>query len=408
MSSSPSSLRSREMWNRSAPNPDSGGVPAHVCSSNQSPVRTSPARKANSASSERRSVEPSGRAVPALSTTSTGPSSRTTTMPLPPNLQARLVPPRQRSSRRTMALDAAPDCPRPALMFEGSTREVSDACSVTDPGLRSATLPVERSAAFTRHQTVGVVDRVDLLDGAQHRVEMAGIGELELEPHLRNAVATGVRAARHDVDVLLAERVGDVAQQTRAIEGDHFDARPEDGLRAVAVPIDVDQPRRLVAHQALGVGAVRAMHRHATAACDEADDVVAGNGRATSRQSDEDVVEALDMDTDGRTWAMRSVRASGRDDRELLAICTLRERPRDSLSDRPRRHVVLTDRRQHRIEVGVGSRGDLVGQHLAVPDALQRKTLAAELLGELLAAGFDHVDTSLATEPLTDLVARSR
>src|SRR3954465_5590248 len=105
---------------------------------------------------------------------------------------------------------------------------------------------------------------------------------------------------------------------------------------------------------------------------------------------------------------MRSVRARGRDDRELLPICALRERPSDSLSDRPRRHVVLADRRQHRIEVGVGGGGDLVAQHLAVPDALQRKTLAAELLRELLATGFDHVDTSLATEPLTDLVARSR
>ena len=73
-----------------------------------------------------------------------------------------------------------------------------------------------RSAAFAGHQTVGVVDGVDLLDRAQHRIEMAGVGELELEPHLGDPVAARVRTAGHDVDVLLADCVGDIAR-TRGI-----------------------------------------------------------------------------------------------------------------------------------------------------------------------------------------------
>src|SRR3954454_1183084 len=189
--------------------------------------------------------------------------------------------------------------------------------------LRTSNDAVPKSAAFAGHQTVGVVHRVDLLDRAQYRVEMAGVGQLELEPHLGDAVTTGVGAARHDVDVLLAERVGNVAQQTGTIKGDHFDAGPEDGLGTVTVPIDVDQPRRLIAHQTLGVGAIGAMHRDTAAPCHEADDVVAWNRRAASRQPHEDVVEPFDMHTNGRAWTMRSVWASWRNERELLAICAL-------------------------------------------------------------------------------------
>ena len=40
---------------------------------------------------------------------------------------------------------------------------------------------------------------------------MAGVGEFELEPHLGDTVVAGVGAARDDVDVLLAQRVRDVA-----------------------------------------------------------------------------------------------------------------------------------------------------------------------------------------------------
>ena len=214
---------------------------------------------------------------------------------------------------------------------------------------------------LTRHQAVGVVDGIDLLDRAQHGLEVAGVGQLELEAHLGDAVAAGVGAARDDVDVLLAERVGDVAQQARTVEGDHLDTGPEDRLGAVAVPIDVDQPRRLLAHQALGVGAVGAVHRHAAAAGDEADDVVAGHRRAAPRQAHQDVVEPLDVHADGGPWTVAADRAwSARPTRELLAVGALREPAGHLLGDRSGRDVVLADRRQHRVEIGVRAGRDLI------------------------------------------------
>jgi hypothetical protein len=42
---------------------------------------------------------------------------------------------------------------------------------------------------------------------------VVGVGELELEAHLGDAVVAGMGAAGNDVDVLLAERVGDITQQ---------------------------------------------------------------------------------------------------------------------------------------------------------------------------------------------------
>ena len=55
------------------------------------------------------------------------------------------------------------------------------------------------------------------------------------------------------------------------------------------------EARRLLGHQAHGVGAVGAVHRHAAAAGDEADDLVARHRRAAARQAHQHVVEALDV-----------------------------------------------------------------------------------------------------------------
>ena len=74
-----------------------------------------------------------------------------------------------------------------------------------------------------------------------------------------------------------------------------------------------------------------------------------------------------------------------------------------------RRHVVLADRRQQRVEVDVAELVDhLAGSCVERPHPLHRQALAAELLGELVAAGLDHVDAALAAEPLADLVAGPR
>ena len=70
-----------------------------------------------------------------------------------------------------------------------------------------------------------------------------------IEAHLRHTIGTGVSAARHDVDVLLAERVGHVAEQSGTVDGNDLDAGPEHGLAVRLVPLDVDEPRRLRRHR---------------------------------------------------------------------------------------------------------------------------------------------------------------
>ena len=57
-----------------------------------------------------------------------------------------------------------------------------------------------------------------------------------------------------------------------------------------------------------GVGAVGPVDRHPPAPGDEADDLVAGHRGAAPRQPDHQVVEALDVDADGRA----PCRAGGR------------------------------------------------------------------------------------------------
>src|SRR5690606_26577616 len=83
------------------------------------------------------------------------------------------------------------------------------------------------------------------------------------------------------------------------------------------------------------------------------------------------------------------------------------ERLDDTVRDRLRRDVVVADGRQETVEVDVRHRCDLGLDHVRVPDALQRQALPAQLLGELFSARLDGIETTLAGEPLADLVARS-
>src|SRR5205823_11141157 len=57
------------------------------------------------------------------------------------------------------------------------------------------------------HDAVRVVHTVDRLDRAHDGVEMARVSELEVEAHARDAVAAGMRRARHDVHVMVGQRV---------------------------------------------------------------------------------------------------------------------------------------------------------------------------------------------------------
>jgi hypothetical protein len=114
----------------------------------------------------------------------------------------------------------------------------------------------------------------------QDRVEVARVGELELEAEPRDAVGLRLRRARNDVDVMLGEDIRDVTEQTGAVE--RFDLDRHDVVAGcVVVPLDVDDAIAL-GPQAQRVRTVGAVHGNTAAPRDEAHDLVAGNRRAAA------------------------------------------------------------------------------------------------------------------------------
>ena len=65
-------------------------------------------------------------------------------------------------------------------------------------------------------EAVDVEDTFDGAYGRQHVAEVLGVGHLEGELRLRDAIATRRQRRRQDVDVLVGDDPGDVAQQARA------------------------------------------------------------------------------------------------------------------------------------------------------------------------------------------------
>ena len=170
---------------------------------------------------------------------------------------------------------------------------------------------------------------------------MRRVGHFELESHLRHTIGTGVGAARDDVDVLFAERIGHVAQQLGTVERHHFNARAEHGAGLIAIPLDVDQARRLLGHQALGVGAVRSVYRHTATAGDEADDVVARHRRAATRQPHQHIIQTLDVNTGVVARPTRATTAGQHHGGGLFGVVAAAERARNLLRNRTGRHMPI-------------------------------------------------------------------
>src|SRR5581483_10658314 len=111
-------------------------------------------------------------------------------------------------------------------------------------------------------------------------------------------VRTGVTARPQDVDMVVGQHGGDVPEQLRPVESLDLDGGDEH-TDAVAVPLDLDDAIGVGRHEGGGVGAVGPVDGDASAARHEADDLVAGHGRAAPGESDHKVVQALDVHTDG-------------------------------------------------------------------------------------------------------------
>src|SRR5207248_9757625 len=63
-----------------------------------------------------------------------------------------------------------------------------------------------------------LIDRIDPADGGQDRVEVAGVGQLEVEVERGHPVGGGVGGAGDDVDVVVGEDFGHVAEELGAVE----------------------------------------------------------------------------------------------------------------------------------------------------------------------------------------------
>ena len=254
-----------------------------------------------------------------------------------------------------------------------------------------------RQPALAGHQAVGVVDGVDLLDRAQHGLEVAGVGQLELEAHLGDAVVAGVGAAGDDVDVLLAECVGDVAQQPRAVERDDLDAGPEHVLPAASPSHSTSISRAawsLISDTALAQSARCTVTprprvtkpmisspgtgvQHATAARARR----RGPRRGCRPRCGRGAI-ALRLQHDGRELLVRRRRCGTPRRPSARSICA--------------DDVVLADRGQQRVEIGVAAaRLDLRGEHLAVQSAAPAGPRGGTP-SSAPRAGLDHVDAALA------------
>ena len=183
---------------------------------------------------------------------------------------------------------------------------------------------------------------------------------------MRSAPVVG--RAGDDVDVVVGQRVRHVAQQPRPVERLHLDRRHEDAVSA-SPSHSTSMSRSLCPRrQRHRVRAVGAVHRHAAATRDEADDLVAGHRRAAPRQPHHHVVEPLDV----HARAVGAL-AAGAAWRTVIGSCSSSApRPRAGSratrwATRPRRDVVLADRGVQRVEVGVAHRDGRVRRARRVP-----------------------------------------
>src|SRR4051794_1977929 len=149
------------------------------------------------------------------------------------------------------------------------------------------------------------------------------------------------------------------------------------------------------------------MDAHPATARDEAHDLVAGDGGAATGETHEHVVETLDVDADLRTRALETARPQDGGSGDLFFLVAGADVAGHLLHQRACGQVPLTDGDERGVEIGIPMGLDLLEQHFRAPHSLHGQGLASELLGQLVAPGFERIVAPLTTEPLLDLVART-
>ena len=269
--------------------------------------------------------------------------------------------------------------------------------------------PQSPERQLLRH-AVGVEDARHRPHVLEHRVEVHGVGHLEGEAGLGDAVAGGGEVGAEDVHVGVGERHRDVGEQPGPVEGLDLDVDEERRLRGGG-PLDLEQLLRLGAELG-GVGAVVAVHRDAAALGDEAEDPVGGHRRAALRELHPHIGGALHDDAGlgaaGDPWPAA---ASGERDglgQVLLDAVLATEQLDDLAHHRGGAEVALADGGVEGRDVGDPEAGGDLGERVVGEQPLDRQALLAHELGDLVLAPLDRLLAALLGEPLPDLGARPR
>ena len=209
--------------------------------------------------------------------------------------------------------------------------------------------------------------------------------------------------------MLVGQDPGYVRQQAGAVQGLYLDRYQEDA-RVAWGPVNGDHAFALGIGQVFQVDAVATVDGDAVAVGDEPLDLVAGDGGTALRQADPYIGDALHLDARvARGAGPGDLRDLGRDRGDLgevlLGADHAADRANQAGDDRLGADPALAHRGVQAGEVGVAKVGGDALEGLGGHQALQRETLLAHDLGDLVLARFDRGLAALLGEPLADLVA---
>ena len=211
---------------------------------------------------------------------------------------------------------------------------------------------------------------------------------------MRATCAVRLRRGRRHVDALAREHLRDVAQQPGAVERlDH--RRPTGNVAPAASPHSARHQRSRI--EPLHVRAIGAMHAHAAAARDEADDGVRRRGLAALRGQGEQLVDADDQHAARSARRATCARAAAALSGARLGARRAATHPA-AASARSRRAPISDRKSLSLLEAHV--RGELV-------EVERGHAVALQLLLEQRAALRDVGLEVLAVEPLPHLGARA-
>ena len=237
---------------------------------------------------------------------------------------------------------------------------------------------------------------------------MLRVGHLERELADGHAIGAGGDVAGHDVHAVVREHARHIAQQMRAIQRLHLDLDHEQALRAR--PLHGDDAFGLPALQVDHVLAVGTVHRYALVAGDEADDVIAGDGRAAARQLDPDIAHALDGDAQ-RVGGLGAFRRAAQRQQLLLGLLVhlVGTGVLDQMGDDVLRgDLAVADGREQTVRVRVVELVGHADQRLERHQRGDRQVALAHGAGQVVAAFLDGLAAAFLAEPLPDLVAGLR